>query len=173
MVLERLLVFTAFFLTAILPVSAQEKSSLYIDTLNEVDKILGEHHFFKNTTFENSDVIEELISNIDQQNLIFTNEEVDTYISLSKNNFNLDDAELLEIGFDILNDYKKRYKTLLAHQSQHINELNEIDLFSSERIPRNREDQERFNALSMIKNYYESLAKSELFSIMIKEEEFE
>ena len=49
MVLERLLVFTAFFLTAILPVSAQEKSYLYIDTLNEVDKILGEHHFFKNT----------------------------------------------------------------------------------------------------------------------------
>ena len=37
MVLERLLVFTVF-LTAILPVSAQEKSSLYIDTLNEVDK---------------------------------------------------------------------------------------------------------------------------------------
>ena len=65
MVLARLLVFTAFFLTAILPVSAQEKSSLYIDTLNEVDKILGDHHFFKNTAFENSDVIEELISNID------------------------------------------------------------------------------------------------------------
>ena len=64
MVIERLLVFTVFFLTAILPVSAQEKSSLYIDTLNEVDKILGEHHFFKNATFENSDVIEELISNI-------------------------------------------------------------------------------------------------------------
>ena len=113
MVLERLLVFTAFFLTAILPVSAQEKSSLYIDTLNEVDKILGEHHFFKNTTFENSDVIEELISNIDQQNLIFTNEEVDNYISLSKTNFDLGDEELLEIGFDILNDYKKRYKLFL------------------------------------------------------------
>ena len=58
MVLERLLIFTAFFLTAILPVSAQEKSSLYIDTLNEVDKILGEHHFFKNTAFEKSDAIE-------------------------------------------------------------------------------------------------------------------
>ena len=116
MFFRRLLVSTAFFLAAILPVSALEKSSLYVDTLNEVDKILGEHHFFKNTTFENSDVIEELISNIDQQNLIFTNEEVDNYISLSKNNFNLGDAELLEIGFDILNDYKKRYKTLLAHQ---------------------------------------------------------
>ena len=173
MVLERLLIFTAFFLTAILPVSAQEKSSLYIDTLNEVDKILGEHHFFKNTAFENSDAIEELISNIDQQNLIFTDEEVDNYISLSKNNFDLGNKELLEVGFDILNDYKKRYKTLLAHQSQYINELNEIDLFSSERIHRNREDQERFNSLSMIKNYYESLAKSELISIMIKEEEFE
>ena len=74
MFLKCLLVFTAFLLTAILPVSAQEKSSLYIDTLNEVDKILGEHHFFKNTTFENSDVIEELISNIDQQNLIFLQE---------------------------------------------------------------------------------------------------
>ena len=147
MVLERLLVFTAFFLTAILPVYAQEKSSLYIDTLNEVDKILGEHHFFKNTTFENSDVIEELISNIDQQNLIFTDEEVNNYISLSKNNFDFGDEELLEIGFDILNDYKKRYRFLLSHQSQHINELTEINLFSSERIHRNREDQERFNAL--------------------------
>ena len=51
MIFNRLLVFTAFFLTAILPVSAQEKSSLYIDTLNEIDKILGDHHFFKNTTF--------------------------------------------------------------------------------------------------------------------------
>ena len=138
MFFRRLLVSTAFFLAAILPVSALEKSSLYIDTLNEVDKILGEHHFFRNTTFENSDVIEELISNIDQQNLIFTDEEVDNYIYLSKNNFNLGDAELLEIGFDILNDYKKRYKTLLAHQSQHINGLDEIDLFSSERIHRNR-----------------------------------
>jgi hypothetical protein len=57
MVFKRLLIFTPILLTAILPVSAQEKSSLYIDTLNEVDKILGEHHFFKNTTFENSDVI--------------------------------------------------------------------------------------------------------------------
>ena len=120
MVLERLLIFTAFFLTAILPVSAQEKSSLYIDTLNEVDKILGEHHFFKNTTFKNSDIIEELVSNIDQQNLIFTDEEVDDYISLSKNNFDLGDEELLKIGFDILNDYKKRYEALLAHQSQYI-----------------------------------------------------
>ena len=126
MVLERLLIFTAFFLTAILPVSAQEKSSLYIDTLNEVDKILGEHHFFKNTAFENSDAIEELISKIDQQNLIFTDEEVDNYISLSKNNFDLGNKELLEVGFDILNDYKKRYKTLLAHQSQYINELNDF-----------------------------------------------
>ena len=147
MVLERLLFFTAFYLTAILPVSAQEKSSLYIDTLDEVDKILGEHHFFKNTTFENSDVIEELISNIDQQNLIFTNEEVDDYITLSKNNFDLGDEELLEIGFDILDDYKIRYRALLSHQSHHIKELNEIDLFSSERIHRNREDQERFNSL--------------------------
>ena len=144
--LKRLLVFTAFFLIAILPLSAQEKSSLYIDTLNEVDKILGEHHFFKNTTFENSDVIEELISNIDQQNLIFTDEEVVNYISLSKNNFDLGDEELLEIGFDILNDYKKRFKTLLAHQSQYIHKLNEIDLFSSERIHRNRKDQESFNS---------------------------
>ena len=160
MFLKRLLVFIVFFLNAILPVSAQEKSSLYIDTLNEVDKILGEHHFFKNTTFENSDVIEELISNIDQQNLIFTYEEVDNYISLSKNNFDLGDEELLEIGFDVLNDYKKRYEALLTHQSQYINKLSEIDLFSSERIHRNRKDQERFNALSMIKNYYESLAKS-------------
>ena len=123
MVLNRLLVFTAFFLTSTLSVSAEENSSLYIDTLNEVDKILGEHHFFKNTAFTNSDVIEELISNIDQQNLIFTNEEVDNYISLSKNNFDLDDEELLEIGFDILYDYKKRYKTLLVHQSHHINDL--------------------------------------------------
>ena len=155
MIFNRLLVFTAFFLTAILQVSAQEKSSLYINTLNEIDKILGDHHFFKNTTFENSDVIEELISNIDQQNLIFTDEEVDNYISLSKTNFDLGDEELLEIGFDILSDYKKRYKALLVHQSQHINELNEIDLFSSEKIHRNREDQERFHALSMIKNYYE------------------
>ena len=172
MFLKRLIVFTALLLTAILPVSAQEKSSLYIDTLNEVDKILGEHHFFKNTTFENSDVIEELISNIDQQNLIFTDEEVDNYISLSKNNFDFGDEELLEIGFNILNDYKKRYRSLLAHQSQYIEKLNEIDLFSPERIHRNREDQERFNALPMIKNYYESLAKSELITIMIKEEEF-
>ena len=105
--------------------------------------------------------------------MIFTNEEVDNYISLSQTNFDLGDEELLEIGFDILNDYKKRYKALLSHQSQHIKELNEIDLFSSERIHRNRKDQERFDALSMIKNYYESLAKSELISIMIKEEEFE
>ena len=67
MVFSRLLVFTAFFLAAILPVSALEKSSLYIDTLNEVDKILGEHHFFKNTTFENSDVIKELILNVFKQ----------------------------------------------------------------------------------------------------------
>ena len=74
MVLKRLLVFTAFFLTSTLSVSAEENSSLYIDTLNEVDKILGDHHFFKNTAFENSDVIEKLISNIDQQNLIFLQE---------------------------------------------------------------------------------------------------
>ena len=60
MFLKRLIVFTALLLTAILPVSAQEKSSLYIDTLNEVDKILGEHHFFKNTTFKNSDVIDSI-----------------------------------------------------------------------------------------------------------------
>ena len=38
-------------------------SYFYINTLNEVDKILGEHHFFKNTTFDNADVIEELITN--------------------------------------------------------------------------------------------------------------
>ena len=139
MVPERLLVFTVFFLTAILPVFAQEKSSLYVDTLNEVDKILGEHHFFKNTTFENSDVIEELISNIDQQNLIFTNKEVDNYISLSKTNFDVGDEELFEIGFDILNDYKIRYKALLSHQIQHIKDLNAIDLFSSERILLNLE----------------------------------
>ena len=123
MVLKRAIVFTAFFLAAILPVYAQDKSSLFIDTLNEVDKILGEHHFFKNPAFTNSDVREELISNIDQQNLIFTNAEVDNYISLSKNNFDLDDEELLEIGFDILYDYKKRYKNLLVHQSHHINDL--------------------------------------------------
>ena len=74
---------------------------------------LGEHHFFKNTTFENSDVIEELISNIDQQNLIFTNEEVDNYISLSQTNFDLGDEELLEIGLIFLMITKNATKLFL------------------------------------------------------------
>ena len=65
----------------------------------------------------------------------------------------------------------KRYKTLLAHQSQHINELNEIDLFARREFTE-IERIKRFNFIDD-KNYYESLAKSELISIMIKEEEFE
>ena len=41
MVLKLLLVFTAFFLTSTLSVSAEENSSLYIDTLNEVNYYLS------------------------------------------------------------------------------------------------------------------------------------
>ena len=85
MVLERLLIFTAFFLTAILPVSAQEKSSLYIDTLNEVDISKGNIPVYMNVDakkVEVSTLKENLVNQIDSsvlfnQQIEYVNKDID------------------------------------------------------------------------------------------------
>ncbi len=147
------------------PISDENKD-LYSKVYDEAQYVLQKNHFNNEFSFKKSDVVKKFINQIDNQRLIFTQNELNSYSI--KPLFN--SADEVNLAFMLFNYFKERSLGLIDHQIETIKLIeSEEDLISNDFVYKNRENLERFKSYSQIKTYQKKLIKSEFISIYLKE----
>ena len=151
------------------PISDENKE-LYSKVYDEAQYVLQKNHFNNELSFEKSDVVKKYINQIDNQKLIFTQNEINSY-SLKPL---FSSADEVNLAFMLFNYFKERSLSLIDHQLNTIQLIeSEEDLISNDFVYKDRENLERFKSYSQIKTYQQKLIKSEFISIYLKENDIE
>lgn len=147
------------------PISDENKD-LYSKVYDEAQYVLQKNHFNNEFSFKKSDIVKKFINQIDNQRLIFTQNELNSYSI--KPLFN--SADEVNLAFMLFNYFKERSLGLIDHQIETIKLIeSEEDLISNDFVYKNRENLERFKSYSQIKTYQQKLIESEFISIYLKE----
>lgn len=151
------------------PISDENKE-LYSKVYDEAQYVLQKNHFNNELSFEKSDIVKKYINQIDNQKLIFTQNEINSY-SLKPL---FSSADEVNLAFMLFNYFKERSLSLIDHQLNTIQLIeSEEDLISNDFVYKDRENLERFKSYSQIKTYQQKLIKSEFISIYLKENDIE
>ena len=147
------------------PISDENKD-LYSKVYDEAQYVLQKNHFNNEFSFKKSDIVKKFINQIDNQRLIFTQNELNSYSI--KPLFN--SADEVNLAFMLFNYFKERSLGLIDHQIETIKLIeSEEDLISNDFVYKNRENLERFKSYSQNKTYQQKLIESEFISIYLKE----
>ena len=151
------------------PISDENKE-LYSKVYDEAQYVLQKNHFNNELSFEKSDVVKKYINQIDNQKLIFTQNEINSYSIKPL----FSSADEVNLAFMLFNYFKERSLSLIDHQLNTIQLIeSEEDLISNDFVYKDRENLERFKSYSQIKSYQQKLIKSEFISIYLKENDIE
>ena len=151
------------------PISDENKE-LYSKVYDEAQYVLQKNHFNNELSFEKSDVVKKYINQIDNQKLIFTQNEINSYSIKPL----FSSADEVNLTFILFNYFKERSLSLIDHQINTIQLIeSEEDLISNDFVYKDRENLERFKSYSQIKSYQQKLIKSEFISIYLKENDIE
>ena len=151
------------------PISDENKE-LYSKVYDEAQYVLQKNHFNNELSFEKSDVVKKYINQIDNQKLIFTQNEINSYSIKPL----FSSADEVNLAFMLFNYFKERSLSLIDHQINTIQLIeSEEDLISNDFVYKDRENLERFKSYSQIKTYQQKLIKSEFISIYLKENDIE
>ncbi len=138
----------------------------YIKVLSEVENILKESHFKKNVIISSNQIKEKFLNSIDSQKTVFT---LSNFNELSnKKNFNKENQ--IEFAFKVFEKFKEKSINYFEIQKEEIlNITSENQLETENFIFKNREDEARFDNEDQLIKYQINEAKSELISILLKE----
>ena len=151
------------------PISDENKE-LYSKVYDEAQYVLQKNHFNNELSFEKSDVVKKYINQIDNQKLIFTQNEINSYSIKPL----FSSADEVNLAFMLFNYFKERSLSLIDHQINTIQLIeSEEDLISNDFVYKDRKNLERFKSYSQIKTYQQKLIKSEFISIYLKENDIE
>ena len=138
----------------------------YINVLSEVEKILEENHFKKNVIISPNQIKEKFLNSIDSQKTVFT---LSNFNELSnQRNFNKENQ--IEFAFEVFEKFKEKSINYFEIQKKEIlNITSESQLETEHFIFKDREDENRFDSEDQLVKYQINEAKSELISILLKE----
>lgn len=138
----------------------------YINVLSEVENILEENHFKKNVIISPNQIKEKFLNSIDSQKTVFT---LSNFNELSKQrNFNKENQ--IEFAFEVFKKFKEKSINYFEIQKKEIlNITSESQLETEHFIFKDREDENRFDSEDQLVKYQINEAKSELISILLKE----
>ena len=138
----------------------------YINVLSEVEKILEENHFKKNVIISPNQIKEKFLNSIDSQKTVFT---LLNFNELSnQRNFNKENQ--IEFAFEVFEKFKEKSINYFEIQKKEIlNITSESQLETEHFIFKDREDENRFDSEDQLVKYQINEAKSELISILLKE----
>ena len=135
--------------------------------VSEIVQILDQNHFKKNIEISNKKVIDNFLTTLDKEKIIFTANEYNLYSLNFSSIFNLKEI------FKIYDDFSKRSIELINYQLRVVNNLESLEeLNTTDFIEKNREDETRFDTLADIENYHSLLIKNEFINIILSTEEF-
>ena len=138
----------------------------YINVLSEVENILEENHFKKNVIISPNQIKEKFLNSIDSQKTVFT---LSNFNELSnQRNFNKENQ--IEFAFEVFEKFKEKSINYFEIQKKEIlNITSESQLETEHFIFKDREDENRFDSEDQLVKYQINEAKSELISILLKE----
>ena len=138
----------------------------YINVLSEVENILEENHFKKNVIIFPNQIKEKFLNSIDSQKTVFT---LSNFNELSKQrNFNKENQ--IEFAFEVFKKFKEKSINYFEIQKKEIlNITSESQLETGHFVFKDREDENRFDSEDQLAKYQINEAKSELISILLKE----
>ncbi len=138
----------------------------YISVLSEVENILEENHFKKNVIISPNQIKEKFLNSIDSQKTVFT---LSNFNELSKQrNFNKENQ--IEFAFEVFKKFKEKSINYFEIQKKEIlNITSESQLETGHFVFKDREDENRFDSEDQLAKYQINEAKSELISILLKE----
>ena len=138
----------------------------YINVLSEVEKILEENHFKKNVIISPNQIKEKFLNSIDSQKTVFTLLNFNEL--LNQRNFNKENQ--IEFAFEVFEKFKEKSINYFEIQKKEIlNITSESQLETEHFIFKDREDENRFDSEDQLVKYQINEAKSELISILLKE----
>ena len=142
------------------PISDENKE-LYSKVYDEAQYVLQKNHFNNELSFEKSDVVKKYINQIDNQKLIFTQNEINSYSIKPL----FSSADEVNLAFMLFNYFKERSLSLIDHQINTIQLIeSEEDLISNDFVYKDRKNLERFKSYSQIKTYQQKLIKKKFES---------
>ncbi len=161
--------FNSFTSKKIFPLEEEDRT-LYSKVYEEVQYVLQKNHFNNNISLKKSEIVKKYINQIDNQKIIFTENEINSFSMKPL----INSSDEINIAFMLFNYFKERSINLLEHQKSVIDLVeSEEDLSGSEIVYKNREDLDRFKSYSQIKTYQQNLALSELISVYLKENDLD
>ena len=131
-----------------------------------MEKILEENHFKKNVIISPNQIKEKFLNSIDSQKTVFT---LSNFNELSnQRNFNKENQ--IEFAFEVFEKFKEKSINYFEIQKKEIlNITSESQLETEHFIFKDREDENRFDSEDQLVKYQINEAKSELISILLKE----
>ncbi len=140
----------------------------YINVLSEVENILEKNHFKKNVTISSNQIKEKFLNSIDSQKMVFS---LSNFNELS-NQKNFSKEHQVEFAFEVFKKFKEKSINYFEIQKEAIlNITSEDQLKTQHFIFKDREDENRFDTEDQLIDYQIKEAKSELISILLKEED--
>ncbi len=146
--------------------SDKANNKKYINVLSEVENILEENHFKKNVIVSSNQIKEKFLNSIDSQKTVFT---LSNFNELSnQRNFNKENQ--IEFAFEVFEKFREKSINYFEIQKKEIlNITSESQLETEHFIFKDREDENRFDSEDQLVKYQINEAKSELISILLKE----
>ena len=146
--------------------SDKANNKKYINVLSEVENILEENHFKKNVIISPNQIKEKFLNSIDSQKTVFT---LSNFNELSnQRNFNKENQ--IEFAFEVFEKFREKSINYFEIQKKEIlNITSESQLETEHFIFKDREDENRFDSEDQLVKYQINEAKSELISILLKE----
>ena len=139
---------------------------IYTPVIYEIVNTLEKNHFKKNIKLDKKLIIKNYIDFLDSEKLIFTQKEVTSFTNEVESIYQLNKF------FNFYEEFKKKSKETLNEQKKFLSSISDsTQLNSTEFIEKTREDSDRFYSQKEIKNYHILLLKSELISILLKDDE--
>jgi len=131
-----------------------------------VENILEENHFKKNVIISPNQIKEKFLNSIDSQKTVFT---LSNFNELSnQRNFNKENQ--IEFAFEVFKKFKEKSINYFEIQKKEIlNITSESQLETGHFVFKDREDENRFDSEDQLVKYQINEAKSELISILLKE----
>ena len=131
-----------------------------------MEKILEENHFKKNVIISPNQIKEKFLNSIDSQKTVFT---LSNFNELSnQRNFNKENQ--IEFAFEVFEKFKEKSINYFEIQKKEIlNITSESQLETEHFIFKDRENENRFDSEDQLVKYQINEAKSELISILLKE----
>ena len=146
--------------------SDKANNKKYINVLSEVENILEENHFKKNVIVSSNQIKEKFLNSIDSQKTVFT---LSNFNELSnQRNFNKENQ--IEFAFEVFEKFREKSINYFEIQKKEIlNITSESQLETEHFIFKDRKDENRFDSEDQLVKYQINEAKSELISILLKE----